>query len=63
MLRLEFRWWIWVVLLLIVFMVYKGPSTMAWAGGAVLRGFAEVGTALVRGLNDVKNCGSRCHAG
>jgi hypothetical protein len=36
---------------------------MAWFGGEVLHGFADVGTALVRGLTGVKNCPSPCHAG
>jgi hypothetical protein len=62
MLRLEFRWYIWVILLLIVLMIYKGPAVMAWAGGGILHGFDDVATALVKGLANMKNCGFPCKA-
>jgi hypothetical protein len=62
MLRLEFRWYVWVITLLIVFMIWKGPSVMAWVGGGILHGFADVGTDLVKGLANVKKCGFPCKA-
>lgn len=60
MLRLEFRWWVWLVALLLVFMVYKGPGTMAWTGGTLLHAFGDTGTALVKGLHGVQTCGNPC---
>ena len=54
MVRFEFRWWIWVVALLVVFMVWKGPATMEWFGSKVLHGFADVGDAILKGLSGVR---------
>jgi hypothetical protein len=54
MVRFEFRWWVWVVALLVVFMVWKGPATMEWFGGTVLHGFADVGDAILKGLGAVR---------
>lgn len=56
MLRLEFRWYVWLFALLIVFMIFKGPGTMAWFGGTLLHGFADTGDTLVRGLHAVQDC-------
>jgi hypothetical protein len=56
MLRLEFRWYVWLLALLVVFMIWKGPGTMALFGGGLLHGFADVGDALVRGLHGVQEC-------
>jgi hypothetical protein len=56
MLRLEFRWYVWLFALLVVFMIWKGPGTMEWFGGGLARGFADVGDTLVRGLHAVQTC-------
>jgi hypothetical protein len=56
MLRLEFRWYVWLFALLVVFMIWKGPGTMEWFGGTVLRGFADTGDTLIRGLHAVQTC-------
>ena len=56
MLRLEFRWYVWLFALLIVFMIFKGPGTMAWFGGGLGHGFTDTGDTLVRGLHAVRTC-------
>lgn len=56
MVRLEFKWFVWLGALLVVFMIFKGPGTMAWFGGTLLHGFADVGDALVKGLHGVQDC-------
>jgi hypothetical protein len=56
MLRLEFRWYVWLFALLVVFMIWKGPGTMEWFGGGLLRAFADIGDALVKGLRAVQTC-------
>jgi hypothetical protein len=56
MIRLEFKWWAWLVALLVVFMIWKGPGTMEWFGGTLLHGFADTGDTLVRALHAVQIC-------
>jgi hypothetical protein len=56
MVRLEFVWWKWLVAILLVFMIWKGPGTMAWFGEGLLHGFADTGDTLVRGLHGVQTC-------
>lgn len=56
MVRLEFHWYTWVLALLAVVMIWKGPGTMAWFGAVVAHGFTDTAGALVRGLHAVQTC-------
>ena len=49
MLRLEFRWWIWLLAALIIYMIWRGPSEMAFVFGGLVHAFTSVGDAIVRG--------------
>jgi hypothetical protein len=54
MLRLEFRWWIWLLAALIIYMIWRGPSEMAFVFGGLVHAFTSVGDAIVRGINAVQ---------
>jgi hypothetical protein len=56
MVRFEFHWYTWVIVLLMVVMIWKGPGTMQWFGALLAHGFVDTASALVRGLHGVQTC-------
>jgi len=63
MVRFEFRWWVWLFVTLLIYMIFRGPGAMAWVVGGILHGFADVGNDLIKGLGGMQRCGSPCHTG
>jgi hypothetical protein len=57
MFRAELRWWIWVLMALIVYMIWRAPSAMLYLLILILHGFANVGTALVHGIENLRRSG------
>ena len=57
MLRLEFRWYVWLFALLVVFMIFKGPGTIGTVRGRpCCTASLTVRGALVKGLHGVQDC-------
>jgi hypothetical protein len=53
MLRFEFKWWVWLVAALVVYMIFRGPGAMSYLFGGLIRGFMDIGNAIVRLIEDV----------
>lgn len=57
MLRVELKWWVWLILALIVYMVWRSPGEMGYVFGGLLHGFTGVGDAVLRGIGAVRASG------
>jgi hypothetical protein len=47
-LRLETRWWIWLLIILLIYVTVRSPSTTEAILGGLVHAFAAVGNAIVR---------------
>jgi hypothetical protein len=63
MVRFEFRWWLWAVLVFIVLVIYKGPSEMVTLVAGVLHGVDAAAGGLVKALHATEHCSSPCRPG
>jgi hypothetical protein len=54
MLRFEFRWWVWLVVILIIYMIWRGPGAVGFVLGGLVHAFTTVGDHIVRGINGVR---------
>ncbi len=52
-LRLETRWWIWLLIILAIYVTVRSPSTTETIVGGLVHGFAAVGNAIVRMVGDL----------
>ena len=57
MLRVELKWWIWLILALVIYMVWRSPSAMVYVFTGVLHVFTGVGNAILRGIGSVHASG------
>ncbi len=53
MLRLEFRWWVWLLAALIIYVAWTAPGAMATLVGGVVHVFTAVGDGIARFINEV----------
>ena len=52
-LRLETRWWIWLLIILAIYVTVRSPSTTEIILGGLVHAFADVGNAIVRIVGDL----------
>jgi hypothetical protein len=52
-LRLETRWWSWLLIILLIYVTVKSPSTSELMFSGLVHGFADVGNAIVRIVADL----------
>ncbi len=52
MLRLEFRWWVWLLAALIIYVAWTAPGAMATLVGGVVHVFTAVGDGIARFINE-----------
>ena len=57
MLRVELKWWVWLILALVIYMVWRSPREMVYVIGGLLHGFAALGDALLRVIGSVRSSG------
>jgi hypothetical protein len=57
MIRIELKWIVWLILALIVYMLWKGPSDMGTVFMWIIHEFEHVGNALLRGVGAVRSRG------
>lgn len=57
MLRAELKWWVWLILALVVYMVWRSPGEMGYVFKGLLHGFTGVGDAVLRGIGAVRASG------
>jgi hypothetical protein len=57
MIRIELKWIVWLILALIVYMLWKGPSDMGAVFVWIVHGFEHAGNALLRGIGAVRRRG------
>ena len=55
MIRLEYRWWVWLLVAMLIFVTVRSPSTTEAIFGGLLHAFADVGNAIVRMVADVRS--------
>jgi hypothetical protein len=54
-LRLETRWWIWLLIILLIYVTVRSPSTTEAIFGGVVHVFAAVGNAIVRMVAGIRS--------
>jgi hypothetical protein len=54
-LRLETRWWIWLLIILLIYVTVRSPSTTETIFGGLVHAFADVGNAIVRMVADMRS--------
>jgi|HubBroStandDraft_2_1064218.scaffolds.fasta_scaffold5133023_1 hypothetical protein len=57
MIRVELKWIVWLILALVVYMLWKGPSDMGAVFAGIVHLFERVGNALLRGVGAVRSRG------
>jgi hypothetical protein len=55
MIRLEYRWWIWLLVALLIFVTVRSPSTTEAIFGGLVHAFTAVGNAIVRMVAGVRS--------
>jgi hypothetical protein len=55
MIRLEYRWWIWLLVALLIFVTVRSPSTTEAIFGGLVHAFADVGNAIVRMVSGIRS--------
>jgi hypothetical protein len=55
MIKLEWRWWIWLLVAMIIFITVKSPSTTEAIFGGFVHAFAAVGNAIVRMVANIRS--------
>lgn len=63
MVNLNLKWYAWALILFTIYLIYKGPGTMEWAGTSSLHMVSNAGTGVIHGLNAVRRCGFPCRSG
>ena len=46
--KLEYRWWLWILIILLIYITVKSPSTTMYLFSGVVHAFDAVGNALLR---------------
>jgi hypothetical protein len=54
MIEIKWRWWIWLLVAMLIFVTIKSPSTTETIFGGLVHAFADVGNAIVRMVSDVR---------
>jgi hypothetical protein len=54
MIEIKWRWWIWLLVAMTIFVTIKSPSTTEAIFGGFVHAFAAVGNAIVRMVTDVR---------
>jgi hypothetical protein len=54
-LRLETRWWIWLLIILLIYVTVRSPSTTEAIFGGVVHVFAAVGNAIARMVAGIRS--------
>ena len=55
MVEIKWRWWVWLLVAMLIFVTVKSPSTTEAIFGGLLHAFADVGNAIVRMVADVRS--------
>jgi hypothetical protein len=55
MIRLEYRWWVWLLVILVIYVTVRSPSDSRWFFGGLVHGFATFGNAIVRVMSDLRS--------
>jgi hypothetical protein len=55
MIELKGRWWVWLLVALLIFVTVKSPSTTEAIFGGIAHAFADVGNAIVRMVADIRS--------
>lgn len=61
MVKLEFRWIVWLVGIFLLMMIFQGPRIVSSAGGSVVHAAYKTAGDFDKGLRALENCGSACH--
>jgi hypothetical protein len=54
MIKIEWNWWLWLLVAMLIFITVKSPSTTEAIFGGLVHAFADVGNAIVRMVADVR---------
>ena len=54
-LRFEYRWWVWLLIILVIYISVKSPSTTKYLFAGVVHAFAAVGNGIVRVIGDLRS--------
>jgi hypothetical protein len=54
-LRFEYRWWVWLLIILVIYISVKSPSTTEYLFAGVVHVFAAVGNGILRLISGLRS--------
>jgi TM2 domain-containing membrane protein YozV len=55
MIGFNYRWWVWILIILVIYITVKSPSTTEFLFGGVVHAFAAVGNAILHMIADLRS--------
>jgi hypothetical protein len=55
MIEIKQRWWVWLLIILVIYVTVRSPTDGKYVFGGLVHGFAAVGNAIVRVINDLRS--------
>jgi hypothetical protein len=55
MIGFQYRWWVWILIILLIYITVKSPSTTEFLFGGVVHAFAAVGNAILHIVDDLRS--------